>query len=384
MSRHLNPRLKFGIVPLAALALALSACSTGTGDNGAKSTSGAGETSGAAAGTNSVKPVGKCVFGKDAPTGDVSIEKGPDITVAIVPKLLGLSVFEANVKGANEVANDLGMKIEYTASVQANASDQAQVLQGLVNRNNPPDVIAYSANDPTTIVPVLQEAMSKGIHVIGFDSDISAQGREYFIQNTEYPAMGKSFIEQAVKEYGDTGTIGILSTTTDATIQNEWIKAITDYAKASRPNLKFSPIVYGESNAAKSQTETTNLLNAYPDMLAIFALDSSAVPGALASLKAQGLGGKIGVWGVSTPSANKQYFEDGSLNGLWLWDEVKEGQLIAYLARGACDGNIPANGGTFTAGALGKFKVQNDPAANTVIFSEPLLIDKSNYTKYDF
>jgi len=384
VSRYLNSRLKFGIVPFAALTLMVSACSSGVSATGSSAPPGATKASNAAPDQSKVKPVGNCVFGAPKATGAINIKKGPEMTVAIVPKLLGLSVFEANVKGAKEVAGDLGMTVEYTASVQANASDQAQVLQGLVNRNNPPDVIAYSANDPTTIVPVLKEAMSKGIHVIGFDSDISSEGREYFIQNTEYPAMGKSFVEAAVKKYGDSGTIGILSTTTDATIQNEWIKAITDYAKANRPKLKFPPIVYGESNAAKSQTETTNLINANPDLLALFALDSSAVPGSLAALKAQGMGGKIGVWGVSTPNANKQYFKDGSLNGLWLWDEVKEGQLIAYLARSVCDGNTPAVGGTFTAGALGDFKVLDSPASNTIIFSEPLLIDAQNYTKYGF
>ncbi len=390
VSRHLSSRLAFGVVPLAALSLVLTACSTGvssdSGSTSAAETTAAAETSAAetSAAASDVTPVGNCVFGGERPTGTVSIEKGPDITVAIVPKLLGLSVFEANVKGAEEVAPDLGITVEYTASVEANASDQAEVLQGLINRNNPPDVIAYSANDPTTIVPVLQEAMKKGIHVIGFDSDISAEGREAFIQNTSYPAMGKAFIEQTVKEYGDTGTIGIISTTTDATIQNEWIKAITDYAKATYPNLAFTPVVYGESNAAKTQTEVTNLLNQFPDVIALYALDSSAAPGTLAALKAQGLGGQIGVWGVSTPKANLQYFEDKSINGLWLWDEVGEGRLIAYLARAVCDGNWPAVGGTMTAGELGDFTVIDEPAPNTVIFSEPLLFDQSNYKNYDF
>ena len=399
-------RLTFVGVPLAAALLVLGACSSGVNNNGGTGdNAGSGATSGATAAataaattdsssdvkaadasTNTAKAVGPCVFGQAKPASGTTIATGAPITVAIVPKLLGLSVFEANVKGAKQVAPDLNETINYTASVQANASDQAQVIQGLINSNNPPDVIAYSANDPTTIVPVLQQAMAKGIHVIGFDSDVTASGREYFIQNTDYAEFGKSMVDLAVKEYGDKGTIGIVSTTTDATIQNAWINAITSYAKTAYPDLKF-PIVYGQSNAAQSQTQTVNLLNSNPDTIAIFALDSSAGPGALAALKAQGLGGKIGVWAVSTPSANKQYFEDGSINGLWMWDEVGEGQLIAYLARGVCDNTIPAAGGTFTAGPLGQFTVQTTPdvpADMTIIFSKTLLIDKNNYTQYDF
>ena len=72
------------------------------------------------------------------------------ITVAIVPKLLGLSVFEANVKGAEQVAPSLNETIDYTASVDASGPDQAAVIMGLVHSNHPPQVIAYSANDPTS------------------------------------------------------------------------------------------------------------------------------------------------------------------------------------------------------------------------------------------
>jgi len=87
------------------------------------------------------------------------------ITVAIVPKLLGLSVFEANVQGAKEIAPSLNESIDYTASVDASGPDQAAVIMGLVNSNNPPNVIAYSANDPTSEVPALLAAKKAGINL---------------------------------------------------------------------------------------------------------------------------------------------------------------------------------------------------------------------------
>jgi len=377
-SRSTGRFLRAGL-PLVAFSLLLGACSSGSPSETAAPGD---DPSAPAAG---VEAVGSCVLdGTPSTDGDVEIVSGPPITVAIVPKLLGLSVFEANVKGAEEVAQELGITVKYTASVEANGADQAQVIEGLINSNDPPDVIAYSANDPTTIVPALEAAKAKGIVVIGFDSDVTDTARSYFIQNTSYPAMGEAFVEAVVEKYGDTGSIGIVSTTTDAPIQNEWINAITTYMTDTYPNLTIADIVYGQSNAAASQTETVNLINSHPDMVAVFPLDSSAVPGALAAIKAQGMGGEIGVWGVSTPNANAQYFADDSLDGLFLWDEVAEGRLIAYLARGTCDGVMPAVGGTFTAGDLGTFTVEDKPAANTIIFSDPLLINKGNYEQYDF
>ena len=316
--------------------------------------------------------------------GAVTITKGSPITVAIVPKLLGLPVFEANVKGAKQVASDLGITINYTASVKPSGADQAQVIQGLVNSNDPPKVIAYSANDPTSIVPALQAATAKGIKVIGFDSDVTASARSYFIQDTAYAAMGQALIDAVVAKNGSSGDVAILSSTKDATVQNAWIGAMKTYMSSKYPKLKLVDIGYGQSNQATSQTQATNLINSHPDLKALIPIDGAAVPGALAAVKSQGVIGKVSVFGIGDPNPNKQYFEDNSLTGLFLWDEVKQGELIAYVARAVADGKMPASGGSFTAGDLGTFTVTNDPAPNTIIFSKPLEFTKANYSKYNF
>jgi ABC-type sugar transport system substrate-binding protein len=306
------------------------------------------------------------------------------ITVAIVPKLLGLSVFEANVKGAEEVAGSLNETIDYTASVDASGPDQAAVIMGLVHSNHPPQVIAYSANDPTSEVPALEAAAKAGIKVIGFDSDVTASARLYFIQDTAYPAMAQGLINAVVAKFGSKGTIGILSSTPDATIQNAWISAMRTYIAGKYPNLKIGPIGYGQSNQATSQTQATNLINSNPDLLALIPIDGAAVPGALAAVQALGKAGKIGVFGIGDPNPNQKYFADGSLTGLFLWNEVQEGELIAYVARDVVDGTMPATGGTFTAGSLGTFTVANSPAPGTIIFSAPLEFTKANYLQYNF
>ena len=102
------------------------------------------------------------------------------------------------------------------------------------------------------------------------------------------------------------------------------------------------------------------------------------------TLKSQGVVGKIGVFGIGDPNPNRRYFEDGSLTGLFLGDEVKQGQLIAYVARAVADGKMPPAGRSFTVGDLGTSTVTNDSAPNTSIFSKPLEFTKDNYKQYDF
>ena len=375
MSRKMSfvKRCSRGTVPLAAVAaLALAGCSVSNGSSSSSASSAPAASSAAA----SSAPASSAAASSAAASGP--------ITVAIVPKLLGLSVFEANVKGAKEVAPSLNETINYTASVNASGPDQAAVIMGLVHSNHPPQVIAYSANDPTSEVPALEAAAKAGIKVIGFDSDVTASARSYFIQDTAYDAMAQGLIDAVVAKFGSKGIIGILSSTPDATIQNAWIGAMRTYIGQKYPNLKIGPIGYGQSNQATSQTQATNLINSNPDLLALIPIDGAAVPGALAAVQALGKVGKIGVFGIGDPNPNQKYFANGSLTGLFLWDEVNQGKLIAYVARLLADGKMPPAGGTFDAGSLGTFTVSDSPAPGTIIFSKPLEFTKDNYQQYNF
>jgi ABC-type sugar transport system substrate-binding protein len=363
-ARRRPSRTALTVLPAAVAAALLVGCSVTSSSTSSAPASSAPATSAAASGSASAAST--------------------HITVAIVPKLLGLSVFEANVKGAQQVASSLNESIDYTASVDASGPDQASVIMGLVHSNHPPQVIAYSANDPTSEVPALEAAAKAGIKVIGFDSDVTASARSYFIQDTAYPAMAQSLIDAVVAKFGSKGTIGILSSTPDATIQNAWIDAMRTYIASKYPNLKIGPIGYGQSNQSVSQTQATNLINSNPDLLALIPIDGAAVPGALAAVQALGKVGKIGVFGIGDPNPNQKYFANGSLTGLFLWNEVQEGELIAYVARDVYDGTMPATGGTFTAGSLGTFTVSDSPAPGTIIFSKPLEFTKSNYLQYNF
>jgi ABC-type sugar transport system substrate-binding protein len=374
-SRQWQRLTVFAALPAAA-AVVLAGCSVSSSSTSSPPASSAPAASSSAPASSSAA---------SAPASSASpAASGQAITVAIVPKLLGLSVFEANVQGAKQVAASLNETIDYTASVDASGPDQAAVIMGLVHSNHPPQVIAYSANDPTSEVPALEAAAKAGIKVIGFDSDVTASARSYFIQDTAYPAMASSLINAVVAKFGSKGTIGILSSTPDATIQNAWIGAMRTYIASAYPNLKIGPIGYGQSNQAISQTQATNLINSNPDLLALLPIDGAAVPGALAAVQALGKAGKIGVFGIGDPNPNQKYFANGSLTGLFLWNEVQEGELIAYVARDIYDGTMPAAGGSFTAGSLGTFTVSNSPAPGTIIFSKPLEFTKANYLQYNF
>ncbi len=306
-----------------------------------------------------------------------AIDTSKQIKVAMVPKLIGLSVFKANEKGAVDAAKKLNIDFLYTGPVTASAQGQVDVFNSLIARKF--DVITTTSNNPTQLAPALKRAMQQGIKVVSYDSDVAEDARDFFIQNTSYPAMGKALVEAVAKYTGPEAEVAILSSTPDATIQNEWIKALTDYMKATYPKMKIVTTQYGQSSPSQSLTAGLNILQAYPNVKGIIAPDGAAIVGAAAAIEKLGLTGKVFATGTSNPDSIRQYVKSGTIMESPLWDEVKEGQLVMYVARLAANNALKDND-TFTVPDLGTFTVKD----KVIVFSEPLVFTKDNIDKYQF
>ncbi len=305
------------------------------------------------------------------------IDTSKRIKVAMVPKLVGLSVFKANEQGAQAAAKALNIDFLYTGPVTASAQGQVDVFNSLIARRF--NVITTTSNNPTQLAPALRRARKQGIKVVSYDSDVSADARDFFIQNTDYAAFGKALVESVAKYIKPDAKIAILSSTPDATIQNEWIKALTAYMTATYPKMKIVTTQYGQSSPSQSLTAGLNILQANPDVTGIIAPDGAAEVGAAAAVEKLGRGGKVAVGGCSDPDSIRQYVKSGIIKESPLWDEVKEGELVMYVARLAANNAIQRDG-SFTAGDLGSFTAKD----GVIVFSTPLIFNAANIDQYKF
>ena len=309
--------------------------------------------------------------------GAADLDTAKSIKVAMVPKLVGLSVFQANKKGAEQAAKMLNIDFLYTGPVTASAQGQVDVFNSLIARRF--NVITTTSNNPTQLAPALRRAMRQGIKVVAYDSDVSANARDFFIQNTDYAAHGKALVDAVAKYTGPDAQVAILSSTPDATIQNEWINALKKYMTSAYPKMKIVTTEYGQSSPSQSLTAGTNILQANPQVTGIIAPDGAAEVGAAAAVEKLGKTGKVFVTGCSDPDSIRQYVKAGIIKESPLWDEVKEGELVMYVARLASNNALKANG-SFSAGDLGTFQVNN----KVIVFSKPLVFTADNIDQYQF
>lgn len=146
-----------------AMALALLVGCGGGGNSGSNSSGGnSGGNTGANAGGNSGGDTGS-----DA-SGDAA---GGDYTFEIIVKSYQSSYWQAAVKGVEDEAEQLGVKVNCNGpNAESDIADQVNMLNNAIN--NAPDGIGLAACDQQACLDALQLAMDKGIPVVCFDSGI--------------------------------------------------------------------------------------------------------------------------------------------------------------------------------------------------------------------
>jgi rhamnose transport system substrate-binding protein len=131
----------------------------------------------------------------------------------------------------------------------------------------------------------------------------------------------------------------------------------------------------------KAQQEATNLLSANPDLKAIIAVCSPAVPSAAEAVKQAGKAGAVKVVGFGLPSENRAYVKEGVTQAVILWSPEDLGYLAVHAGVALAKGELAEKDEkTFTAGKLGELQVVGD----SIILGKPIAFDKDNIDDYDF
>ena len=173
-------------------------------------------------------------------------------TYVLVPKNLGNPYFDTANTGAQEAAKELGVTVNYQGPAAADATQQIQLLNSLIAQKVAG--LAISADDSDALVPTGKAAMDAGIPVVTWDSAIAKGGRTIHINQAEAAGIAEVQLKMALDLTGaDGGDIAILSATSTAPNQNEWIKLMKEALnKPAYAKLKLVDTVYGDDKSDRS------------------------------------------------------------------------------------------------------------------------------------
>lgn len=324
-------------------------------------------------------PAGDAAAATTAPAEEEAAASGA--TYVMVPKNLGNPYFDAANAGAQEAAAELGVTVTYQGSSTADATEQIQLLNSLIAQGV--DGLAVSANDSDALVPTGAEAMAAGIPVVSFDSAVGAGGRNTHVNQADAAGIARSLVEMAASLAGGEGQIAILSATSTAPNQNEWIALMQEVlAEPEYANLELVATVYGDDDDEKSYTEAQGLLRTYPELKVIVSPTTVGIAASARAVTDANAIGRVAVTGLGTPNQMRDYVKSGAAPEFALWSPVDLGYLAIYALHAIASGEIAGEpGDSFSGGKLGEYTIAED---GTVLLGPPTVFTVDNVDDFDF
>jgi len=309
-------------------------------------------------------------------------KRGGKITVAMVPKIIGIDYFNACEKGAKEAADELGVELIYDGPDSNRVDAQIEKVDNFITRGV--DVIAVAPNDPVAISPVLKKARQRGIHVITWDADANPDRsqREAFVNQATDNAVAMALMAEMNKHAGAKAKVVIITGSLTAANQNAWIRAMKMNKALTYPGMTFVGDPHpSEEDQNLAFKVTQDVLKANPNVQGIFGMTSVALPGAAEAVKQMNKSDKVVVTGLSTPNSMRSYVKDGTVKSFVLWNPVDLGYLTVCVAKDLVEGRFDPHGQQADGRRLGQVQVRK---RGEIVLGDPVVFTKDNIDNYDF
>lgn len=295
--------LKIGMVAATVAAgLTLSACSSSAAGEGAAST---GPES---SGTN-----------------------GDEIYIALISKGYQHQFWQAVKKGADEKADELGVRVTFEGpAAEVEIDVQLQLMKTAIDKEA--DAIAFAALDPEACIPTYEEAKEQGIPVVEFDTPCNSDYASTLAASDNYVAAALA-AEHMAELIGGKDEIAIVGhsqiTSTGIDRRDGFVETIEkDY-----PDIEIVDIQYGEGDHLESADITKALIAAHPNLKGIFGTNEGSAIGVVNGASELGLQpGDITIIGFDSGAAQVNAIRSGLMAGAITQDPIGMGARAVQAA----------------------------------------------------
>jgi rhamnose transport system substrate-binding protein len=303
--------------------------------------------------------------GGEASEETVTIEGGDDMDAILLPKCLGIAVFDQANEGAQEAAEELGTS-EPEFLGPATCEDPTGQIDTMTNAaTQGVDAVMISNNAGEQIQSGVDAASDAEVAVVSWDSPIpSGEGESLFVAQVDFDETGVVMADMAREILGDDGgKLAVLSASPDAANQNAWIEAFEEALQdPAYEGIELVDTVYGNDDADESYNQALALVDSHPDLELIMAPTTVGIAATAKAMTDEGLCDQVKVSGLGLPEEMREYTESGCAPQFALWSFVDLGYLTYYATYGISTGQIEAvEGQTFVAGRMGEYTMETDP-----------------------
>ncbi|AHI01108.1 ABC transporter substrate-binding protein [Kutzneria albida] len=215
-------------------------------------------------------------------------------------------------------AQKLGVKL-LKRNANSNLGQQVSDIQGLLAQGA--NLLVVAPLNSEGLQPALDAARAKHVPVVTIDRKLSSATpcKDYltFI-GSDFVEQGKRAAAQLVKATGGTGKVAILLGATGNNVTTDRTSGFKDYLAAQGKGLTVVAEQTGEFTREKGQSVTEQLLQAHPEITAVYAENDEMALGAVTAISGSGRkpGKDVKVVSVDGTRNAVQGIVDGTINGV--------------------------------------------------------------------
>ena len=301
------------------------------------------------------KPVDMTGTAGVSTTSGVGAGNAKKYRIAVIPKGTAHQFWQSVHAGADKAGEEIGAEIVWQGpNPEGDITDQINVAQNQIIAKA--DGIVLAATDATALGPVVKTATDKGIPVVTIDSGIRDTTPVCYIA-TDNIKGGRDAADALAKEIGGKGKVGMLifgkGQVSSDQRQQGFIQGINKY-----PGIQIVATLEN-NDVTKAVDTTTNMLQANPDIVGIFAASEPNGIGAANYLRQRKLAGKVKLVAFDSSDEEVRDLEDGSIQALVVQDPYQMGYKGVLAAVKA---------------------IKKEPIADKTVDSGLMVITKANMT----
>jgi len=262
-----------------------------------------------------------------------------DLNVVFIPKSRDQDFWIFMRQGVDRAVQEEG-KVGLTWRGPAHNDDVDSQIQILHIYSRPEvDAIIIAANDRARLVEPVRQAAALGIKVIAVDSGLDGNAHVNFVTTDNY-AAGRLAAERLSALLNKQGSVAVLRTIPGSGSTNDRANGFIDYLKKHAPQLTVVADIYGGGTRGKAARSADALLDHFPHVDGIFAVNESASDGMLRALRQAGLSGKKKFIGFDTTEFLLDGLRRQEIHGLVVQDPRQMGYLAMKAAVAAARATV--------------------------------------------
>jgi ribose transport system substrate-binding protein len=249
--------------------------------------------------------------------------------IAIVSKGFQHQFWQAVKRGAEQQAAKENARITFEGpATEADIESQVTMLTNAIAKN--PDALGFAALDSKAAAPLLEDAKTRNIPVIAFDSGVEGD-----IPVTTAATDNKAAAAEAAKHLsellGGTGKVALVVHDQTSRTGIERRDGFLEWMKANAPGITVLPPQYGGGDQAKSADITKSILASNPDVTGIYGANEGSAIGVVKGVEEAGKKG-VKIVGFDSGKAQIDAIKNGTMAGAITQNPVGIGEQTVAAA----------------------------------------------------